>query len=403
MRLNLWQLSCFCFVIAFTGCTYGHKAYRPNLPYSNTHELAVVEFNDQGEPWDPDQVRNAVRLVSEKSNQENTIVLIYVHGWHHNAKRNDSNLQGLGKTSSDLATNLAAEQYKEARRLLTDDSDVNIVGIYIGWRGKSLPMPLDYLTFWGRKNTAEVVGRNGLADLMRQLQSVYEERNTPARRKFMGMVSVGHSFGGQALFRATEQIIMEGLAQAPEAQVHGYGDLAVLINPALEALQFDRLHQVAIKKQYSCKQTPAMLVISGQGDTARQYWFPKGRWLTPNSTNEPLSLYALGEYEEHRTHSLQLTTKSDSFTVSEYQNHLAVMESDFTAPITMGGAELAPLLGTARVPYAPIVVAYTDEELIQGHNGIFTGAFHDFLLNYVAFLEGKIKMVRMGAPCPSPR
>src|SRR5688572_28576207 len=150
MRSAIGHLVLACLMLGLGACAYGHKAFKPALASSATHELVVVEFKDDGEPWDPDQVQHAVQLVSERSNEENTIVLVYVHGWHHNAREEDSNLQGLRTSSNDLALKLAGKPYPEARFLLTGDSNVNIIGVYVGWRGKSLPMPLDYLTFWGR-------------------------------------------------------------------------------------------------------------------------------------------------------------------------------------------------------------------------------------------------------------
>jgi hypothetical protein len=38
-------------------------------------------------------------------------------------------------------------------------------------------------------------------------------------------------------------------------------------------------------------------------------------------------------------------------------------------------------------------VAYSSEKLIEGHTGIFTDTFRNFLVDYVAFIEGKRMLV----------
>src|SRR5712692_1402411 len=65
-----------------------------------------------------------------------------------------------------------------------------------------------------------------------------------------------------------------------------------------------------------------------------------------------------------------------------------ILSIDFSARIILGGAELKPLPGRHN-PYDPVVVAYSSRKLIQGHNGIFTDTFRQFLTDYVAFIEGK--------------
>src|SRR5690606_5395767 len=148
-----------------------------------------------------------------------------------------------------------------------------VIGLYIGWRGRSLPGFLDYVTFWGRKGAAERVGQNDMKEFMARLQELYVEHRPDARRpgqfptippvngsKFLGMVTIGHSFGAQVLMKAIGgsledqlQLLNRHPAYLRDTQpgvpdpaqrfaVSGVGDLIVLLNPALEASQYHRIH-----------------------------------------------------------------------------------------------------------------------------------------------------------------
>src|ERR1041384_265521 len=93
-RLFLRLLILVLLVMLCGACSeYGHQQYRKGWtppqgqsPYS----LAFVEFNDEGRFWDDQraqdsQQRKALDLVRQTANKGNTVVLVFVHGWHHNA------------------------------------------------------------------------------------------------------------------------------------------------------------------------------------------------------------------------------------------------------------------------------------------------------------------------------
>src|SRR5207247_2306323 len=105
---------------------------------------------------------------------------------------------------------------------------------------------------------------------------------------------------------------------------------------------------------------------------------------------------ALGEYGPQRTHQLETTSASSTLLPENYSTPAKVqilLSTDFSDRIVLGGAELKPLPGLYK-PYSPVVVAYSSSKLIQGHNGIFTEAFRQFLTDYVAFVEGKRMLIQ---------
>ncbi|MEE9562881.1 MAG: hypothetical protein V3W50_07415, partial [Thermoanaerobaculia bacterium] len=71
---------------AFLGCTPS-KMYRPvSVQEDPDYTLAFVEFDDQGEMWDPAQLSRAVKVIEQgNQNEDGCIVVTYIHGWQHNA------------------------------------------------------------------------------------------------------------------------------------------------------------------------------------------------------------------------------------------------------------------------------------------------------------------------------
>lgn len=74
-------------------------------------------------------------------------MVVFIHGWKHNAGRDDGNVASFNKALA----NLASSGVLGKRRL---------VGLYVGWRGKSMHgLYSENLTYWDRKAVAEEVGR----------------------------------------------------------------------------------------------------------------------------------------------------------------------------------------------------------------------------------------------------
>ena len=324
-----------------TSCSsYRHCQWRTGDQSVNDapgYSLRFIESDDEGWFWDKRQVEEAMRLIRSKAGEADTIVVTFVHGWHHSAECCDANVEGFRNTLARLQGSLR--------------SRFNVVGLYIGWRGQSLPMPLDYLTFWGRKGAAERVGANDLKEFLARLESLYLEYRPDARRPqssssvaapaetgaprhFLGMVTIGHSFGGQVLLKAVTGSLEDQLQQlnpvpaylrdaepaAPSPDesftLSGVGDLIVLVNPAAEASQYHRLHILSQGLNYSPLQTPLILTVSAENDKARHTAFTLGRKFGEFFTGKPrkdndvertVERQALGVYRGHVTHQLMPT------------------------------------------------------------------------------------------------
>jgi hypothetical protein len=200
-----------------------------------------VEFQANGTLVDPAQANKAMALIREKKQSgpdRKIITVVYVHGWKNNAARTrpggkakdvekfQSALQELGYRARAAANALPFGH--EFRR-----TPVPIVGIYVGWPGKSLMGPnwFTFLSYWSRRGTANRVGDGeGLGPL---LTSVIAEtrKDSPKSR----VILVGHSFGARVLEHAIENRDVALYDEKAEGPVDPFVDLVLYVNSANDA------------------------------------------------------------------------------------------------------------------------------------------------------------------------
>jgi hypothetical protein len=319
----LFTIAAAAAVIACTG--YRHEAYRlgERSKFSEeAYDLYFVEADDEGWFWEPGQARRALEAVDESARARDTYVLLFVHGWHHSSRCCDGNVQSFRRTLVQLRNELVGRLYAGARAQYSQVEDgrrdFRVIGIYVGWRGRSLPGFLNVFTYWGRKSAAERVGESDVREFIARLNQMYlKKRGEPDRRTFLGLISIGHSFGAQVLLRATAATLEQQLISldAPPGYLRqaapsrpagdrkalqGIGDLVVLLNPATEAAAYHRLHLLSMGMRYDATQTPVMLTISTDNDYARRRLFTFGRVLGEIFTAKPRKRDALEREAERR-------------------------------------------------------------------------------------------------------
>lgn len=323
-------------------CGYRHQAYRlddQSKLADPKFDLHFVEADDEGWFWQPQQATDALEAVQKSAETRNTFVVLFVHGWHHSARCCDSNVQSFKKALAQLYDELRESTYAAARAEYSKedkaDASFKLIGIYAGWRGRSSPGWLDYTTFWSRKGAAERVGETDMREFIARLNRLYlEHRGMEERRTFLGLISIGHSFGAQVLMRATASTLEQQLISlnappgylrqpapatpAPnEVALQGIGDLVILLNPATEAAAYHRLHRLSMGLSYERTQTPVMLTLSADNDKARHSLFTIGRRVgeffggkpgKDDATEREAERQALGvdgEFVKHVTHRMQ--------------------------------------------------------------------------------------------------
>ena len=109
------------------------------------YRISFVEFDERGDFWDRRQLAKAARYIGDS--KKPVLLVTYIHGWHHNAKDRSSATKNPGdvQTFRCLLSELAVSETTK---------DFAVHGVYLGWRGRLIEGPLDYLTFLDRKGAA---------------------------------------------------------------------------------------------------------------------------------------------------------------------------------------------------------------------------------------------------------
>jgi hypothetical protein len=183
--------------------------------------MAFIEFGDQGSPLDESQ-RAAALSVIRKS--ERPLLFVYIHGWQNNAESGD-----VCKFEHFLDT---LSRFPEMR-----EHKIDVIGVYIAWRGKDLTVPgLDLLTFWNRKSTGgEVAAENGCLAAISELALAARAPD----KKLHHCVLMGHSFGGLVLGNTISHSILD--ANSTGERNSNPWDMAVAFNSADDSISTRQL------------------------------------------------------------------------------------------------------------------------------------------------------------------
>ena len=191
------------------------------IVHQDGYTRVVVEFDDQGCAYEARQMQTLIAELDRISGQR-AIILVFVHGWKHNARTLDSNLASFEKI---LAQTARAEDLAQGPKRRP------VLGVFVGWRGLSFYAGwLTNITFWNRKTAALRVALGSVRELFGRLRD-YRRRqsNDPV------LVIVGHSFGGLIVYSALAQSLIEAAALDREGKAEpSFADLVLLVNPALD-------------------------------------------------------------------------------------------------------------------------------------------------------------------------
>ncbi|HEX7191392.1 MAG TPA: hypothetical protein VF381_07450 [Thermoanaerobaculia bacterium] len=416
-------------------------------------DIGVIEINDDGFSNEA-QTRQVLDHVRDHGLTEGALIVTFVHGWHHGPRVCDRDICCFRRVLDRIA---AARNSKGP-----------VTGIYIGWRGESISAPvLNGFTFWDRKRIAQNNGRMDGAQVLLELDDMYRK----ARRTNgddITMVTVGHSFGGALVFSAMKQLVtgsvgdilgqpslsFEGkhpcgklspddcsyrIVRAEEDRVAAakgghkahrarMGDLVVLVNPAIEASQYQAFDSdlpdtpfptywpTDKTKPYADDQLPVLMTVASEADQAVGVAFPIGRFFS--GFHDPRiwahgSLHTgMGHYEPQLTHRLDYTgdvskLRSDeaalvksnpvcqctkNFSASELE--IASNNLDLTGTDQWFG-KLHFALSANRDPktwdkHSPYLVVQTTGNVISEHSDIYNPVFVSFLTKYIVAYD-KVK------------
>jgi hypothetical protein len=238
----------------------------------------------------------------------------------------------------------------------------------------------------------------------------------------------------------TEESRVDALGRKEKARRAGFGDLVVLINPAIEAseyLPFDDdlpdkriecsspdCHDILMRRRlpydkmspYSKLQMPVLMTIASEADASVGQLFPIARWLQAIGTLHLNYFFrkadwtGMGHYGLHVTHSLSAPVNK------KYGQERHVISKKCSCPeISEGLSEMPPLhvkLNSEEEPISiggnvkfglikdrlrnqgwdvnsPYIVVKASKGVIGSHNDIFTPTLVAFLRAYIEAYDTK--------------
>ncbi len=327
------------------------------------YELAIVEFDDQGRCYDRGQMDGVAKKLDALAPDpgqlgQDVILVVFVHGWQHDARTDDENLSAFRVLLSETVA------YERAHATASV-APRPVLGVFVGWRGLSafgLGDVIADATFWERQAAGLRVAVGSVRELFGRLRH-YRNR----QKKNLGnplLVIVGHSFGGMIVFSALAQ----SLIQAASAPVGGvtpeFADLVLLVNPAIEGARYIPIFDLVTSPAFAnrtTKQLPVFICAQAENDQPVGTVFPLGSIghavteATIGELEKWCVTHALGFVPGFRTHALAGPTGNEPFVL--------------TPPDTAQSN--------------PFWVVGAAKEVIDGHGGIWQTPFLQFIASLV--------------------
>ncbi|MBQ0936121.1 alpha/beta hydrolase [Ideonella paludis] len=380
--------------------------------------MHFVEFTEQGHFHSRAQLDAVLQSIRQRGGlrEKPQDVVVFIHGWRHDARAEDENV----KQFQALLTNLAKNSHSR-----------HVVGVYVGWRGASTNLKaLDLATIWDRKNVSMEVGRGAVFELLQRL------RPSPKHSKDR-LVAIGHSLGASVLMSAVRNQVYGEVIQdldaagcgaacqpgAAGASEKAADSLYVLVNPAIEATHFLEVHDVqqqvwlkGKKALYNQPGSPRMVVLTSEGDSDVGFWFPLSRTLSiPLETHIDLTRQdrlglpvrygeydmdktAVGLYAPFQTHRLKLEREVSNSKCAASKSHWG------KEPATEGWSRSFPASGSRlehlgkSPPYPRAWVVAVDRQLIANHGDIWRSQFNCFVEELVLTTAESSEQLRPDQP-----
>jgi hypothetical protein len=363
-------------------------------PSPDTPLIFPIRLTDDGEYVSRCELTDALL---ELRDAEAHLTVVYIHGWKHDARKDDTDLKHFGE----LLSALGAQQAGQAHPL-------RVVGLYIAWNGETNSAPvLTNLTFWGRKKAADLIAHSAAVTKIVSAVDTIEQRRREANPTLQEVtVYVGHSFGARMLYSAVSQVFIHNVARAfpdtlqgragvnvntplppnvPYNSIAGFGRLVLLLNPAFEASFYKpfetlirpggRADGSVTREQFFPAQQPVMLTLSAQNDWATKIAFPIGQSVALNTSR--IRRTTLGNYTPALTHALARSSGPEQSRSPPAQ----FWYDNFCAGgICLKRRPDIPETGD------PFLVAQARPDIMNGHNGIWRPELRQFVIGFIGEL-----------------
>ncbi|HKQ74379.1 MAG TPA: hypothetical protein VJ810_11865 [Blastocatellia bacterium] len=269
-----------------------NRFYGGNVCKGEGFSICAIEFDDQGELWDPQQLEDTIAHIhyecqkseggsvsKDQGKAGEVIVITFTHGWMHNASPNDENLRKF----SDLIKTRAKAEKDFAKA--SDRLPRPIIGVYLAWRGLLWDVPcVKYLTFWSRKAAALRIGNLSCTEVLFRIIRAVKSKNNSSQCIF-----VGHSFGGPIIENAICKALLGSIFMNEGEAADFPSDLVVLINPACEASGAKQFIDILERNKVIVEMGgttakdgltfPILISITSANDKATKLAFPFGQFF----------------------------------------------------------------------------------------------------------------------------
>lgn len=232
--------------------------------------LGYIEFDDQGELWrmqDKDGGATQFSIVLNDLREKLAVtrgrVIVYIHGWNNSASQKNQECGNLHDFRNTLVS-------------MGRHSNTPIYGIYIAWRGGTLPFITGF-DVWDRDATASRVGGPTMLAVLRGISSAaHENQSNPS-----SVIMVGHSFGGKILTQATSRHLAGEIGAAlgsGKSTVEPLADSVVVINSATNGQEMRqikelmRVHRITYRR--GNLDVPVFVNIASETDHLVHYLLP---------------------------------------------------------------------------------------------------------------------------------
>ena len=377
------------------------------------YALTFIEFSERGNLFSRDNFDEVLSYIKKeeqkgKENDNGVMVIVYAHGWKHNASNETGDVNKFRKALKHIS------QVNKQSGM----SDRKVIGVYLGWRGLSLDVPLiNGLTYWGRKSVARQVGTGGVSEVLVRLNKIVYQKED-FRNVF---VIAGHSFGGAVVLSAMKDILIYHLGNTekltgnacnatPRAfkkvcqegcfKTQAFADSIVLLNPAVEANEMLQLKEMVQEERCYAPTQPKLLhILSSSSDKATNWLFPLGQVLGVTLQEKETSLKRR-IYETNKQTMKDIVLSEHELDTSALGNypifytgeyHLNEMNRTETIYTPNYKREFQEKFSTnfATSPFEPISMIHVGEKEIADHNDIS----NDFVLAYLtsAVVENQVK------------
>jgi hypothetical protein len=239
----------------------------PKLVARPDDSIKVIRLTNSGEFADRCELTNALyELNWDRPRPVNTygpqvkpgaqsrpkLVVLYIHGWKHNADVSDPDRIQFEKLIHTLRDRYGDEKY--------------VVGIYVGWNAEAGLWRglgwLENLTFWVKKNNADRIAQSSSVTLIvSSIGAIVRADPEKDPKKQDQFVAIGHSFGARMLFSATAQSLITATERAHPTPAAPIRWSAALQTPSSYSIQPSR-HRDILRSTTSHAMTSVFRKIS---------------------------------------------------------------------------------------------------------------------------------------------